>query len=95
MDGYRVFSGCALGSFCSTLPCRISPGVTDEQALVLLQTANYFTRMLIVTERAATTKALGLQVEQMRADDLFLAGMSTEDLKAIKELFGVIDDFCN
>ena len=35
-----------------------------------------------MTERAAATKALGIQVEQMRAADPSLAGVRTEDVKA-------------
>lgn len=41
----------------SKIPCRIASGVSDEQALVLLHTANFFTRSLTVTERAAAIKA--------------------------------------
>ena len=42
------------------------------------------------TERAAATKALGIQVEQMRAADPSLAGMRTEDVKAriVEEMTG-------
>ena len=74
----------------SKIPCRIVSGVSDEQALVLLHTANFFTRSLTVTERAAATKALGIQVEQMRAADPSLAGMRTEDVKAriVEEMTG-------
>ena len=46
----------------SKLPCRVIADISDEQALVLLHTANFFTRALTVTERAAATKALGIQV---------------------------------
>ena len=64
--------------------------VYNEQALVLLHTANFFTRSLTVTERAAATKALGIQVEQMRANDPTLTGMRTEDVKAriVEEMTG-------
>ena len=74
----------------SKLPCRIAANVSDEQALVLLHTANFFTRSLTITERAAATRALGLQVEQMRADDPSLAGVRTEDVKAriVEEMTG-------
>ena len=74
----------------SRIPCRIASDVSDEQALVLLHTANFFTRSLTVTERAAATKALGIQVEQMRAADPSLAGMRTEDVKAriVEEMTG-------
>ncbi|MGO5413738.1 ParB/RepB/Spo0J family partition protein [Slackia isoflavoniconvertens] len=81
MAAYRLLAESNIAY--SKLPCRISADVTDEQALVLLHTANFFTRSLTVTERAAATKALGLQVEQMRADDPSLAGMRTEDVKAL------------
>ena len=47
----------------SKLPCRVIADISDEQALTLLHTANFFTRSLTVTERAAATKALGIQVE--------------------------------
>lgn len=74
----------------SKIPCRIASDVSDEQALVLLHTANFFTRSLTVTERAAATKALGIQVEQMRANDPTLTGMRTEDVKAriVEEMTG-------
>lgn len=74
----------------SELPCRIVSGITDEQALVLLHTANFFTRSLTVTERAAATRALGIQVERMREEDPSLAGMRTEDVKAriVEEMTG-------
>ncbi len=64
------------------MPCRIVEGVTDEQAITLLHTANYFTRELSVTERAAATRALGEEVERMRRSDPGLSGMRTEDIKA-------------
>ena len=74
----------------SELPCRIVSGITDEQALMLLHTANFFTRSLTVTERAAATRALGIQVERMREEDPSLAGMRTEDVKAriVEEMTG-------
>lgn len=74
----------------SKMPCRVISDVSDEQALVLLHAANFFTRALTVTERAAATKALGIQVEQMRAKDPSLAGMRTEDVKAriVEEMTG-------
>ena len=74
----------------SELPCRIVSDITDEQALVLLHTANFFTRSLTVTERAAATKALGVHVERMREEDPSLAGMRTEDVKAriVEEMTG-------
>ena len=78
------------GPFYSKLPCRVIADISDEQALVLLHTANFFTRALTVTERAAATKALGIQVEQMRATDPTVAGMRTEDVKAriVEEMTG-------
>lgn len=74
----------------SKLPCRVIADISDEQALVLLHTANFFTRAMTVTERAAATKALGIQVEQMRATDPTVAGMRTEDVKAriVEEMTG-------
>lgn len=74
----------------SELPCRIVSGITDDQALVLLHTANFFTRSLTVTERAAATRALGIQVERMREEDPSLVGMRTEDVKAriVEEMTG-------
>lgn len=74
----------------SKIPCRFASDVSDEQALVLLHTANFFTRSLTVTERAAATKTLCIQVEQMRAADPSLAGMRTEDVKAriVEEMTG-------
>ncbi len=66
----------------SKIPCRVVSGIDDEQALVLLHTANFFTRSLTVTERAAATKALGAEVERMREADPSLAGVRTEDVKA-------------
>ena len=51
------------------MPCRIVEGVSDDQAVTLLHTANYFTRELNVIERAKATQALGIQVERMRAEN--------------------------
>lgn len=88
MAAFRLLS--QQGPSYSKIPCRIASDVSDEQALVLLHTANFFTRSLTVTERAAATKALGIQVEQMRAADPSLAGMRTEDVKAriVEEMTG-------
>ena len=80
MAAYRLLS--KQGPSYSKIPCRIASDISDEQALTLLHTANFFTRSLTVTERAAATKALGIQVEQMRAADPSLAGVRTEDVKA-------------
>lgn len=41
----------------SKIPCRIASDVSDEQALVLLHTANFFTRSLTVTERVCAPYA--------------------------------------
>lgn len=51
------------------MPCRVVEGVSDDQAVTLLHTANYFTRELNVIERAKATQALGIQVERMRAEN--------------------------
>ena len=64
------------------MPCRIVEGVSDDQAVTLLHTANYFTRELNVIERAKATQALGIQVERMRAENLELKGVRTAELKA-------------
>ncbi|MGO5413934.1 ParB/RepB/Spo0J family partition protein [Slackia isoflavoniconvertens] len=64
------------------MPCRVAEGVDDARALVLLHAANYFVRELSVTERAAATRALGLEVERKRREDPSLAGRRTEDIKA-------------
>ena len=74
----------------SKIPCRIASDISDVQALTLLHTANFFTRSLTVTERATATKALGIQVEQMRAADPSLAGVRTEDVTAriVEEMTG-------
>ena len=64
------------------MPCRIVDGVSDEQAVTLLHTANYFTRELNVVERAKATQALGLQIERMRAANPDLKGVPSADLKA-------------
>lgn len=57
-------------------------GVTDEESVTLLHAANYFTRSLTLTERAAATRALGVEVERRRAEDDTLTGVRTEDVKA-------------
>ncbi|WP_165046333.1 ParB N-terminal domain-containing protein [Adlercreutzia sp. ZJ138] len=64
------------------MPCRIIENLTDEESETLLHAANYFTRALTVTERAAATRALGVVVEQRRNVDPSLAGARTEDIKA-------------
>lgn len=64
------------------MPCRVIDGITDEEALTLLHTANYFTRELTVMERARATRALGLEAKRMRAADPELKGTRTSELKA-------------
>ena len=64
------------------LPCRVVDGMTDDDALVLLHTANYFTRELNVLERAEASRALGCEVAKMRRADPSLKGVRTEDVKA-------------
>lgn len=64
------------------MPCRVVDSVSDAQALTLLHAANLFTRQLSTTERAAASRALGAEVEQMRATTPELTGRRTEDIKA-------------
>ena len=64
------------------IPCRVIRGITDEQSVMLLHAANYFVRRLTVTERAAASRALGVEVERMRAENPELSGVRTEDIKA-------------
>ena len=64
------------------LPCRVVDGMTDEDALVLLHTANYFTRELNVLERAEASRALKTEVAAIRRSDPSLKGVRTEDVKA-------------
>lgn len=64
------------------MPCRVVEGIDDTQALVLLHTANYFVRELSITERAAATRALGIEVERKRRENPNLTGKRTEDIKA-------------
>lgn len=64
------------------IPCRIIRGISDEQSVMLLHAANYFVRDLTVTERAAASRALGMEVERMRMENPELSGMRTEDIKA-------------
>ena len=64
------------------MPCRIIEGISDEQSVTLLHTANYFVRALTVSERAAATSALGMEVRALRQSDKSLTGMRTEDVKA-------------
>lgn len=63
------------------IPCRIIRGISDEQSVMLLHAANYFVRNLTVTERAAASRALGMEVERMRVENPELSGMRTEDIK--------------
>ena len=64
------------------IPCRIIREISDEQSVMLLHAANYFVRNLTVTERAAASRALGVEVERMRAENPALSGVRTEDIKA-------------
>lgn len=64
------------------MPCRVVDSISDAQALALLHTANLFTRQLSVTERAAASRALGVEVEQLRESNPELRGQRTEDIKA-------------
>lgn len=64
------------------IPCRVIRDISDEQALVLLHTANYFVRELNVLERAAASRALGIEVERLRAEDPSLKGRRAADIKA-------------
>lgn len=64
------------------MPCRVVDSISDAQALALLHTANLFTRQLSVTERAAASRALGMEVEQLRESNPELRGQRTEDIKA-------------
>ena len=64
------------------LPCRVVDGMSDDDALVLLHTANYFTRELNVLERAEASRALRAEVAELRRTDPSLKGVRTEDIKA-------------
>lgn len=64
------------------IPCRIIRDISDEQSVMLLHAANYFVRNLTVTERAAASRALGVEVERMRTENPALSGVRTEDIKA-------------
>lgn len=66
----------------SRIPCRVIRDITDGQSEMLLHAANYFVRNLSVTERAAASRALGVEVERLRASEPGLTGMRTEDIKA-------------
>lgn len=64
------------------MPCRIIEGIDDTQAVTLLHTANYFVRALTVTERAAATVALGIEVKRLKQTDAAYAHMRAADIKA-------------
>ena len=86
ISGHRRKAAYALlskmdGGF-AKIPCRVADGVDDEASAMMLHAANYFTRTLSITERAAATRALGAEVERRRAEDGSLSGMRTEDVKA-------------
>ena len=57
------------------MPCRVIEGIDDERAVTLLHAANYFTRALTVTERAAATEALRGDAVRLRSEDPSLSGM--------------------
>lgn len=57
-------------------------GLDDERAVTLLHAANYFTRALTVTERAAATEALRGDAVRLRSEDPSLSGMRVDDVKA-------------
>ena len=64
------------------MPCRVIEGIDDERAVTLLHAANYFTRALTVTERAAATEALRSDAVRLRSEDPSLSGMRVDDVKA-------------
>lgn len=64
------------------MPCRVIEGIDDERAVTLLHAANYFTRALTVTERAAATEALRGDAVRLRSEDPSLSGMRVDDVKA-------------
>lgn len=64
------------------MPCRIAGNVTDAEALLMLHSANFFTRQLSASEFAAASAALGEEVLRRRAADPSLRGRRTEDIKA-------------
>lgn len=66
----------------SKIPVRIIENITDEQAVTLLHTANYFVRALTVLERARATEALGITVDRLRDEKPSLAGVRSSDIKA-------------
>lgn len=66
----------------SKIPVRIVSGITDDEAVMLLHTANYFVRSLTVLERARATEALGLTVDRLREEDPKLAGVRSSNIKA-------------
>ena len=60
------------------MPCRVIEGIDDERAVTLLHAANYFTRALTVTERAAATEALRGDAVRLRSEDPSLSGMRVD-----------------
>ena len=66
------------------MPCRVIEGIDDERAVTLLHAANYFTRALTVTERAAATEALRGDAVRLRSEDPSLSGMRVDDVKAAR-----------
>lgn len=65
-----------------TMPCRIIENISDTQAVTLLHTANYFVRQLTVTERAAATRALGIEAREILKTDPAFKGKKADDVKA-------------
>ncbi|MDO5000579.1 MAG: ParB/RepB/Spo0J family partition protein [Bacteroidales bacterium] len=86
LSGHRRKAAFALlaqeDSAYASIPCRIIEGISDAQASTILHSANYFTRHLNVTERAAATKALGIEVDRLREENPELKGERSEDIKA-------------
>lgn len=65
-----------------TMPCRVIERISDAQAVTLLHTANYFVRQLTVTERAAATRALGIEAREILKTDPAFKGKKADDVKA-------------
>lgn len=65
-----------------TMPCRVIERISDAQAVTLLHTANYFVRQLTVTERAAATRALGIEAREILKTDPSFKGKKADDVKA-------------
>lgn len=82
-DGsWQMVSGHRRKAAYERMPCRVIEGIDDERAVTLLHAANYFTRALTVTERAAATEALRGDAVRLRSEDPSLSGMRVDDVKA-------------